>query len=120
MDENVFGAAAASLGRCGSRKVRPGTRVKVFEFGKLKLILIEGRILDLPNGIVLLAVEFDQQFEFLLVEQTFSTRERVALGSEDVTALVGDDVGVISACGDRGRAEIKYWLMVLLKRSIIS
>ena len=99
VEQHVLGA---SFGRRGSREVGPGTGVKVFELGELKLVFVQRGIFDLPNGVVQLAVEFDQEFELLFVEQAFASRERVTLGREDVTALVCDDVGIISACREMG------------------
>ena len=95
VEEHVLGT---SFSRRRPREVGPGTGVKVFKFRKLESVFVEGRVFDLPDGIVQLAVEFDQQFELFFVELAFATRQRVTLGRKNVTALIGDDVGIISAC----------------------
>ena len=88
---------AAAFRRRRPREVRPRTGVKVFEFGKLKLEFVERRVFDFPDRVVELAVELDEQFEFLLGDDVFPTRERIAFGSEHVTPLVRDDVRVVGA-----------------------
>ena len=92
--QNVF---RSTFRRGGARKLRPRAGVEIFEFGKLKFILVEGRVFDLPDRIVLLAVKLDQQFELLLGEGEFATRKTIALGRKHVTALVRHDVRIVGA-----------------------